>query len=135
VDFTIPSVSVTNSTAKLPQIVYENSWLSQTTAISQTTIFTPSAAGLYRITLGLETVAVATSGSGPLTSAYIDLPSGYGPLVSVGASIPTYTDATDGVVRAFVGTSSGPDVKLRTSIDVSDHLDHYNVYVTIERLK
>lgn len=57
-DITIPAQSVTipsqDVTATVPaaQIVYQNSWLRQTGAISDTNIFSLPATGLYRMTIG-----------------------------------------------------------------------------------
>mgnify|MGYP001617977026 CR=1 FL=1 len=55
--------------ASVPQIVYSNSWLSQTGNISSTTMVTPSQIGMYRASVYTD---VASTGTVDVSFGYTD---------------------------------------------------------------
>jgi hypothetical protein len=144
VDITIPAQEVTipsqDVSADIPaaEIVYQNSWLGQTSNLSLSDIFTLPADGQYRVTISL----LAESSSGNLSvSASVGFPtsgvssaSWNSASASVNPSTSSVDTAIDGVCKGFVGQNGG-QVSLTTNKTGAGTLDHYDVYVTIEQLQ
>lgn len=104
----------------IPNIVYSNKWTGQTSAIGSTTIFTPSAEGLYRISAG-----IVTSGTVGVATASVALQ-------PMGESVSNLSgDFPLGNEFVFVG-QSGVGISFSTSIGSSPT---YDLLITIEQLQ
>lgn len=104
----------------IPNIVYSNKWTGQTSAISSTTIFTPPAEGLYRITVGIVTTGTA----GVSTASVAVQPLGVGESNLAG-------DFPMGGAFVFVGENGTP-ITFSTTVGGSPT---YDLYITIEQLQ
>jgi hypothetical protein len=136
VEITIPAQSVTipsqEVTVSIPaaQIVYQNSWLNQTSEIpSWLDVFTPSSEGIYRVSVAIFAYGTGTYSAGG--DLYYPGPGG--------ASFSSYHNpnnpsASINTCASFTFSPlAGVSVQLRTSI--SGALSYYNLYVTIEQLQ
>jgi hypothetical protein len=132
-DITIPAQSVTvpSQVVSVPaaQIVYQNSWLSQTSAISLTTIFSPSGEGLFRVSGAIFAYGSGTCGA----SAEMTIP-GQGGMSFQSTYNPGNSPAQVNIAASDIyAGNSGDSVTLETSIGGS--ITYYDLYVTIEQLQ
>lgn len=111
-----------------PQIVYSNSWLNQTSAIAQTTIFTPSVGSVYRLTV-LSLVEGTDANVNALVQSSGSSNQAQANAVSSASGGPGSQVSDD---EAFVGQTSMV-LKFSTSISGAG-LTSYDVYVVIEQL-
>jgi hypothetical protein len=120
-------------------IVYQNSWLEQTTGFSDSAIFTPSSDGLYRVSIGLYVVG---SSGNPNVDAKLSFPANSTASASwntvsanVMTSSPVIPESSGGNVNVgvFVG-KSGLDIPLSVVIS-GGTINHYDLYITIEQLQ
>lgn len=114
-----------NICINVPSIVYQNSWLGQTSGISSTNIFTPIGEGLFRVTAGAFANTGRVSGDlfypGPGTSSFSSVfNSGSSPQQQ---NIP---------ISMVVAGTSGVPLQLDTSVVGSTT---YDLFVTIEQLQ
>ena len=126
VSITIPAQTV-DTTIPAPQIVYSNSWLGQTSAISSTTIFTPTVGGVYRATVSADAAGVVNAGDVGIT------------LQSSGSTNQfqlTQSATTDGasvsVTGSFIG-QSGQSIQISTT--EGGTVSSYDLSVVIEQLQ
>lgn len=103
-------------TVTLPSIVYTNAWTGQTSNIGSTTIFTPSANGLFRANIALH-------GTGGI-EVIADFSDAFCVAHFGGANNP-------GCVHVFEGLSGTP-ITIDTRILTSG--TSYDLYVTLEQL-
>ena len=109
----------------VPQIVYTNSWVGQTTALSGVSLFTPTTTGLFRITVYIEQT---TSPSGAVNGKFTwadSTGSQSSPMFNSG-NANIYSSTT---IVAYATTSTA--ISLTTTISGSPS---YNLYVEIEAL-
>ena len=126
---TIPSQSV-DVTIPAAKIVYQNAWLNQTSAISNTAIFTTSGEGLFRLT-----VAILAVGSG-ICSAYTSLAVPGTGVSASSAYSPSNSPAQVNypATAVFAGsTGGGDDIYLQAANYGS--ITYYDLYVTIEQIQ
>jgi hypothetical protein len=122
-EVTIPSQNVG---VPSPNIIYSNSWLNQTSAISSINILSPSTEGLFRVTAG-----IFAYGSGSCSAA--------GELYypTLGGQQCTSNNNSGNqqntAISFVVNPASGVPVQLSTSIGGS--LSYYDLYITIEQLQ
>jgi hypothetical protein len=120
------------SCVDLPQIVAKQSWTSQSGALASTTVYTPSAAGLFRVSAYIE----VSSGSTRAPSASMTWTDDHaaqnnsGALGAVDAS-GNWTINGSYATRAF-RVAANTDIKVSTSIGAGTGT--YDLYVVIEQL-
>jgi len=117
----------------IPTIVYQNSWLSQTSAIgssgSPQSLYTFSSTGQYRVSITLE--VVSSSGSPTVTLHFWPE---YAQVAGVQANPSSpMNDVSSGSSFSLVA-SSGQIADFYTVISGSG-LSYYNLYITIEQLQ
>lgn len=120
------------SCVDLPQIVAKQSWLSQSSALAATTIYTPSADGLFRVSAYIE----VSSGSTRAPSAQMTWTDDHaaqnnsGLLGGVDVA-GNWTINGSFATRAFRATSGNP---IQISTSLSAGTGTYDLYVVIEQL-
>jgi len=138
---TIPAQSVTipAQVVSIPVagIVYQNSWLAQTTGFSNSSLYTIPSEGLFRVSAAVFVVGISGNTSVNAVVSY-PVPStssiSWGHLTaSALSSLPNIPDATSGACGSFVGIS-GLDVPLSVTVS-GGTIDHYDLFVTIEQLQ
>ena len=145
VDITIPAQSVTipsqevSVTVPAAQIVYQNSWLNQTSDISSTAIFTPTGEGTFRATIIVYVIGTGGAAGGSVhTTAFLTL-SGNGGVqaeTTWGGQFSTGTQSGEAADIIFGNFQNAP-IYLSTSTGTSGQgaLSYFDVYVTIEQLQ
>ena len=112
-------------------IVAKQSWLNQTSALGTTTVYTPAAAGLFRVSAYVElrnTTDASVSSFLSWTDDYLTQST-----KSLGNSAPTiaggWSITGDSAIRAFRSGASAIQVSTTTA-----GATHYDLYVVIEQL-
>jgi len=121
----------------LPGIVYQHAWTGQTASVSQTTVFTPSVNGQYRVNLSGVAIGTGNAGSGHYEiDVYFTWQS-----ASSGNQYECFQDDATGdhpngsSICTFEGQSGVP-VQIKIDVNPSGGtLDHYDEYVTVEQLQ
>ena len=106
------------------QIVYSNEWTGQTSAISSTSVYTTTAAALYRITVALSSEAAS---SGPSVTLSLEP-------VGNGCSLNTSLTEPSQIGADFVFVGDGSYISLSTSVGGSFSGSSSSAYLTIEQL-
>ena len=113
---------------KSAEIVYQNSWIGQTTSIPSTTVFTASSDGMYRVSVG-TTASGSYPPGGAVYSVAIEPVSGQ--------NVAPY----DSISSSGIGGQAGVTVialtsgqAIQFSATVSGSIASYNAYVLVEKL-
>lgn len=125
IEITIPAQTVDVS-IPVPQIVYSNSWLDQTENLASTTVFTATANGLYRVSLG-GVAAPPPSGGGEVN---VSITSG------TTASGGSFSSAGGGTFPSVFSMFlfAGENFQISAVIG-SAAIGSYNVYLTVEQIQ
>lgn len=149
VSITIPAQTITipeetvDVTIPVAGIVYQNSWLSQTADIASIPIFTPSANGVFRVTIAGDIYGIANTNNGSVVvdagiSYYPFLPNDVGylnlTLNFLGNPNKTY-DTLGSSYIVFANANEPINFSSIISYNESARLNYYDVYVTIEQLQ
>ena len=135
VDITIPAQSVTVPSQDVPvtipaaQIVYQNAWLNQTSAITESDVFTPSGQGVFRVTAASFAYGSGHCGAGG--GIYYPGPGGLAFNSDFNAGNSPQQQNTP--ASYVFGGTSGVALQIYTSTFGS--LNYYDLYVTIEQLQ
>jgi hypothetical protein len=124
-------------TVTLPSIVYSHAWTAQTASISQYTMFTPSANGLYRLTLAGIADGTGNGSNMMEINTYVTWGTGASDYVSCVTQDYTYDTPHSGVVCAFEGANGVP-VTFQANlqqIGTGGTFTGYDEYVTVEQLQ
>lgn len=116
-----------------PQIVYSNSWLSQTSSISSTVVYTFPSEGIFRISASMYVFPASGSYEVDSEVTIVDAPNQPSPIqigYNQGFGDVQQCNARTGV---FAGTS-GQEVQFEATLAGGGTLDHYDAYLVIEQL-
>jgi hypothetical protein len=116
----------------LPQIVAKQSWLAQSAALAATTIFTPTADGLFRVSAYIEVSVGSNRGpSAQMTWTDDHAAQNNSGLIGGVDTAGNWTINGNYATRAFRATNGNP-IKIATTINAGSGT--YDLYVVIEQL-
>ena len=124
----IPAIEIGAVDVEVAAIVAKQSFLNRTSSLTATTVYTPAASGLYRVSVYIETSSTAASAM--VTVLYTD---------DYRFQQPTFAQSSSGQYQA--GGAMSPVASIRATsgnpIQVSAGFSgtgHFDVYVVVEQL-